>query len=389
MYMFNIKALQEKVNDCAKAMQSIVETAQAENRALTDEERAEFDQLNKEATTAKEDIARYQQAAQFGLNLDDPTQNNKLTVEQKETRAFENFLSNKLFGAPLQEGTNITRGDNGAVIPTTIVNKIIDKVKDISPLFRDAETYTGKGTIAIPYVDSANDNITAEFADEFTDGDATATKLLTVSLNEHLVRVLSLVSQSLINNASVDIVELVTTKMAEAVAELYEAAILGKKTTNGVDGISTVPANMTVTTKSATAITMDELIDLKSKLKTVFQRGAYFVMSPETWTAIQKLKDGNERYFLNNDVSNDFGDMLFGKPVYTTDFIDGIEAGKTAIAYVNPKKALAKYLSETFELKVLTEKYAEQHAIGFVGWSGFDAKVQNTQAIAVLKIKAA
>ena len=45
--------------------------------------------------------------------------------------------------------------------------------------------------------------------------------------------------------------------------------------------------------------------------------------------------------------------------------------------------ALAVKESETVEINVLNELYAAQHAIGVCGYAELDAKVENTQAIAV------
>ena len=42
-------------------------------------------------------------------------------------------------------------------------------------------------------------------------------------------------------------------------------------------------------------------------------------MSPETLTAISLLKDANDRYLLQDDITSDFGYTLLGKPVYETD----------------------------------------------------------------------
>ena len=47
---------------------------------------------------------------------------------------------------------------------------------------------------------------------------------------------------------------------------------------------------------------------------------------------------------------------------------------------------LATKFSEELAIQVLREVYAAQHAIGVVGWIEFDAKVQDQQKIAVLKM---
>ena len=62
--------------------------------------------------------------------------------------------------------------------------------------------------------------------------------------------------------------------------------------------------------------------------------------------------------------------------------MDGIATGKTVIYYGDFGQGLALQVSENFEVQTLNELYATQHAIGFVGFTEFDAKIQNQQAIA-------
>ena len=49
---------------------------------------------------------------------------------------------------------------------------------------------------------------------------------------------------------------------------------------------------------------------------------------------------------------------------------------------------LAIKISEDLSIEILREKFATQHAIGAVGWMEVDAKIQDEQKIAVLKMKA-
>ena len=64
-----------------------------------------------------------------------------------------------------------------------------------------------------------------------------------------------------------------------------------------------------------------------------------------------------------------------------------IAAGKTAI-YYGDMSGLALKISESPTIEILREKFATQHAIGIVGWLEADAKVEDEQKIAALKMKA-
>ena len=110
-------------------------------------------------------------------------------------------------------------------------------------------------------------------------------------------------------------------------------------------------------------------------------------MSKATRTAIRKLKDSDGNYILNKDATARWGYTLFGKPVYVSDNMPAMAGGKTAIFY-GDMSGLAVKIAENVSIEILREKYATQHAVGVVGWIEIDAKIENQQKIAALKMKA-
>ena len=372
----NEKELREKRDQIVEQMQAITDNAtNVEKRTLTTEEQQKFAGLKKEV----EDIDATLEAMEQSRTLLPPvkTPEKKEPVEDIEIRTFANIIRNRV-------DANITKTANGAVIPTTIAKKIIDVAKDRSPLFKDAEKYNIRGTVSIPYVDTDNDNITVAYATEFTELEAKDTKLLTVDLKGFLAGALCKVSRSLLNSTDLDLTTFVVNKMGAALADFLDKQIIQGDSTH-ITGLST--ATQIVTAKAATAITADELITLKNKLKSVFQAGAYWVMAPDTLTAVQQLKDENGRYLFNDEIKNGFSGTILGKPVYTSDQCPGMAATKTAIFYISPKQALSAKIVED-SVQILNEKYATQHAIGVVEWAEVDCKIQNQQAVAVLKMAA-
>ena len=372
----NEKELREKRDQIVEQMQAITDNAtNVEKRTLTTEEQQKFAGLKKEV----EDIDATLEAMEQSRTLLPPvkTPEKKEPVEDIEIRTFANIIRNRV-------DANITKTANGAVIPTTIAKKIIDVAKDRSPLFKDAEKYNIRGTVSIPYVDTDNDNITVAYATEFTELEAKDTKLLTVDLKGFLAGALCKVSRSLLNSTDLDLTTFVVNKMGAALADFLDKQIIQGDSTH-ITGLST--ATQIVTAKAATAITADELITLKNKLKSVFQAGAYWVMAPDTLTAVQQLKDENGRYLFNDEIKNGFSGTILGKPVYTSDQCPGMAATKTAIFYISPKQALAAKIVED-SVQILNEKYATQHSIGVVEWAEVDCKIQNQQAVAVLKMAA-
>ena len=383
--MDELKGLNEKRDELLGEMEQLTSGVKLEKRAFTEEETGRFESLRAQVEGIDKTVEAIEKARSLqrteqpkipetGMTKDGEGE----TEEDLQVRAFANVIRNRA-------DKNITKTDNGAVIPKTIANKIIDKVKDISPLFRDAEKYNVKGIVSIPYVDEASDNIQVAYAQEFTDLEAKDAKMLSIDLTGYLAGVLTKVSVSLINSADRDLVAWVISKMAAAVAEFMDKEIL-VGTSSKITGLST--ATNVQTAKAVDKITADELITLRNSLKSVYQSGAYWVMAPDTLTAVQKLKDNNGRYLFNDDIVEGFSGKILGNPVYTTDQAPEMAAGKNAIFYLNPAAGLAVKLVEE-SVQVLREKYATQHAIGVVAWVEADAKVQNQQAVAVLKMATA
>ena len=379
----NLKELMEKRNDLVDQIENLTKNVETEQRAFSQEENEKFESLTKEVEDIDKTIAQVERAQKL-TKVDTTTDNDEGENEDDlEVRAFADTIRR---GAD----SNITKGENTAVIPKTIANRIVDKIKDISPLFRDATKYNVKGTFSIPYVDSANDNITVAYAEEFTDLDAKSTHLLSVDLTGYLMGVLAKISISLLNSTDIDLVDFVVNKMAASAAAFIDKEILDPSAPTGdnakIKGLSN--AEQIVYAGSVSAITADTLIKLKNKLKSAYQAGAYFVMHPETLTAIQLLKDNNQRYIFNDEIQNGFSGTILGKPVYTSDQCPTIAEDANVIFYINPSQALAVKMVEE-SITILRERYATQHALGIVDWVELDARIQNQQAVAVLKMQLA
>ena len=381
--MNDIKTLAEQREAALAEMTQLTDAVKAEERTFTEEENTKFADLEKrindiDATVNAIEKTRTLEPAKEEEKKDmEETRTQELTTEELEIRTFANVLRNR-------DDANITKTANGAVIPKTIANKIIDAVKDISPLYRMSEKFNVRGQLSIPYVDTANDHIAVAYATEFTDLVAVDTKLLSVDLTGFLAGVLCKISKSLINATDFDLVNFVINKIAAAVAVWIDSQIING-TVNKITGLS--GATNTITAAATNAITVNELITLQDGLKSAYQDGAIWVMAPATWTAIKKVLAGTSNYELNASIEGGFAGRLLGKPVYTSDQVEAMAASKRAVFYVNPAEALATKLVED-SVQILNEKYAVQHAVGVVAWYEADCKVQNQQAAAVLVMKA-
>lgn len=383
----NLKKLTEQREKKQKEMQDLVDAADAEERSLNDAEIAEFEKLEKEVLGIDASI----RAVNVARNLDDDIpagdddgkeekkdkEQEQREIEERDLADFEAYLRGKV---EERDSTNMVKTENGAVIPSTIANKIIQKVADICPIYHDADRYNVKGTLQIPYYDEDTKDIKMEYCDEFTDGESSVGKLASITLTGYLARAITDVSKSLINNSKFNIVDFVVNRMALSIAKFLEKELL-HGTDSKVEGLRGVTQK--VTAVSATTVTADEIIDLQEEVPDEHQANAYFTMNKKTRTAIRKLKDGQGNYLLNKDANSRWGYTLYGKDVYTSANMDEMAAGKTAI-YYGDYKGLAVKVSEDINIDVLRETKARQHAVEVLGFVEFDAKVQNAEMIAAL-----
>lgn len=275
--------------------------------------------------------------------------------------------------------------NNGGIIPTTIASRIIEKVKELSPIYQMATVYNVGGDLVFPVYDEASSSIKAVYSDDMAELTEGTGKFTTVKLQNFIVGCLAKVSKSLMNRTDFDLVSFVVQKVAQAIAEFLE-----KECLVGTDGKMTgvLSAPQGVTSAAASAITADELLDLQMAVPEVYQTGACWIMHKDTLKAIRKLKDGDNNYLLNRDITNSFGWSLLGKPVYISENCPKMAAGAKAVVY-GDMSGLSVKLAQNVEIQVLMEKFATQHAIGVVGYIECDSKITEPQKLAVLTMKSA
>ncbi len=387
----NYKGLAEKKNDLITRAEEILNDAETNKRELTDDEAQELAEIRDDVRKIKEALKIHDELKDEKKELkeegaDDMKEAEEMKEaackEEAERRAFENYVRGVVMNK--RDDVDLTKAANGAVIPTSIANKIIAKVYNICPILERSTKYNVKGKLVVPYYDETSHAITVAYAEEFTELESNVGSFDKIELDGFLAGTLTLISRSLINNAQFNIVDFIVERMAYAIKRFIENELLNG-TEDAVEGLSTLTNS--ITAAATNAITADEVVRLHDAIKDDFQANAIWIMSPATRTALRTLKSTTGYYLLNDDISTPFGTSLLGKPVYVSDNMPDMTAGKTAI-YYGDMRGLATKFSEEMTIEVLREKYATQHAVGVVGWLEFDAKVEDAQKIAKLVMHA-
>ena len=379
-----LKKMRENREEKVKALENVLNAAKTENRAMTAEEQASFDAIEKEIADIDKTIEAEERAIEAKNKNAGGGEPKKETQEELEERAFVKYVLGAAAGLEERAGElNLTMANNGAIVPISIANKIIKKVKDISPILSRATVYYMTGELKVPvYGASSGHDVKVAYSDDFTELTADAGKFTSVDLKGYLVGALTLIGRKLKTNAMFNVTDFIVNYMAEEIAAFLEGELLNGTTSKMEGALSTTNEK---TAAAAAAITADELIDLQAQVKQAFQSDACWIMHPETFTAVKKLKDGQNRYLLQDDFTGEFPYRLLGKPVFVSDNMPKIATGKKTVLY-GDMSGLSVKIAEQLEIEVLREKYATQHAIGVVAWMEVDSKVTDSQRMAVLKM---
>lgn len=129
-----LKYLTEQRAENQSKMQEILSGAKDEKRAMTEEEIKKFKELKKMIDEIGETIKAEEEARKEEIDEAQKEEAEKQTenTEAAEQRAFANFIR----GIKAEKrANNLDLGNNGAIVPQTIANKIIEKVKEICPIY--------------------------------------------------------------------------------------------------------------------------------------------------------------------------------------------------------------------------------------------------------------
>ena len=142
-----------------------------------------------------------------------------------------------------------------------------------------------------------------------------------------------------------------------------------------------------VTAGSASAITVDNLIDLIYALKSPYRRNAVFLMRDITVSGLRKLKDSNGAYLWQPSVQAGEPDRLLGHALYTSPYVPAVAAGALPIAFGDFRNYwIADRMGRTVQR--LNELYAGNGQVGFLATERVDGKVILPEGIQLLKMGA-
>lgn len=367
----NLKQLIELRNEKITDLQALKEIAKT--RAITDEENTKFEELTKEIRSldTRINILETEERELVNAEVD------KLDVSQ-ELREFLKNPSISLRAYGTGAGNVFKASEAGAIIPKTLSDKIIEKILVESDVLPKLTKFSLTGELLIPKFDAST--LSVAFYDEFAETVESNAQFTSIKLTTFRISGLLKISQELIHNVKFDIESFLISKIAESFRLFLEKSVV-QGASGRFDSLFTASTENTLTLAKKDTYTINDLIDLQAKLKSVFQSKAVFVMHKDTLTILRKLQDNNGQYYVLPDVTRGFGQQVLNTSILTTDYAP---AGQVLYADLS---AYGLSVSEEMNIQVLNEKFATQHAVGVSIHGQFGGKITDEQAFALLKNK--
>lgn len=258
----------------------------------------------------------------------------------------------------------------GAAVPTTTVNKIIDKVKEYCPIINKIELLHVKGSVTLPAEGTTAD---AQKHAEGATITADADTLVKVTLAGFEITKLVTVSKS-VETMSIDSFETwLVNKIARKVSDKIDNLIFNGSGTGEAQGVNAITwnASNSVTVGANATLTEANVTGVVALMNGGYFAGAEWYMSSSTFFSdFHPLMDKSK----NNVVTEDHGVYrVMGKVVNFDERIAAHEAilGDFYRGYIGN-------LQE--DVNVTSQFMTRENAYDFLGCAIFDGKVQAVEA---------
>ena len=402
--MSKILELREKRAKAWDAAKQFLDAKRGADGMLSEEDTATYDKMEQDVMNLGKEIERLERQAAIDAELSKAT-STPLTGKpgakmgkdetEKTGRASDeykgSFWNAMRVKAPmpsvlnaLQEGTD---SEGGYLVPDEFERTLVEALEEENVFRTLAHVIkTSSGDRKIPVVASKG---TASWVDEegaYTESDDAFSQ---VSIGAYKLGTMIKVSEELLADSVFDLEAYISREFARRIGAREEESFFngdGKGKPLGIlaakDG-----AEVGVTAASATAITADEVIDLFYSLKAPYRKNAVWVLNDATVKQIRKLKDSTGQYLWQPSLVAGTPDTILGRPVKTSAFMPTAAAGAKTIAFGDFKYYwIADRQGRTF--KKLSELYAANGQVGFMGTQRVDGKLILPEAIKVLQMKA-
>lgn len=238
--------------------------------------------------------------------------------------AFMEFvLRNTPIPAELRADANTTTGDAASVIPTVLVNQIIEKMDNVGMILPLITKTSYAAGVEIP---TSTVKPVASWVSEGAGSDRQKKATGKISFTYHKLRCEISMSMEVGTMALSSFEAKFVENVAKAMIYAIENAVINGTGSGQPKGIltETVPEGQTVT---ATELTFDKLAEAEGKLPQEHETGAKWCMNKKTFALVQGMvdKEGQPVARVNYGIGKALERMILGREVVVTPYVaDGV-----------------------------------------------------------------
>ncbi|MEA4926398.1 MAG: phage major capsid protein [Syntrophomonadaceae bacterium] len=399
--MSKILELREKRAKAWDAAKAFLDSKRGTDGLLSAEDVATYEKMEADVVNLGKEIDRLERQQALDAELNKPVntpitgkpgqpnpENKTGRASDEYKRAFWNAMRSKTAGYEVLNALQVgTDSEGGYLVPDEFERTLVEALQEEN-IFRTMAKIiqTASGDRKIPVVASKG---TASWVDEEGAIPESDDAFGQVSIGAYKLATMIKVSEELLNDSVFNLESYIAREFARRIGAKEEESFFIGNGTGKPTGIfnATGGAELGVTAASATAITVDEIMDLFYSLKSPYRKNAVFVMNDSTVKAIRKLKDGNGQYLWQPSISAGQPDTILNRPVKTSAYVPAIAAGAKTIAFGDfGYYWIADRQGRSFQR--LNELYAATGQVGFKATQRVDGKLILSEAIKVLKMKA-
>lgn len=304
------------MTDVKKEINELLGGYNAEIKAMADEikgnigayaeTKAAIEEFKKQNKDLLEAVAEMQTKMAKGITV-----GNTNIYDRPEVKSMGNWMKQNAEGKAM----TVNYGPSGGyVVPPVLVAQVQMQLRDMDPIRQYANIISITGSLAeVPYEDTDAD---AEWVGEIeTRNNTTAPGLGLNNIPVNTLQATIPVSRNLLADGVINVEQYVIDRVMNKFGRKEGAAFVTGAGVKTPQGIFTSSKLTTMNGGSTSAITCDNLIDLKANLPSAIDADAVYIMNKKTAAYLRKLKDTYGQYLWQPAMSAGMPPTFDGQPV--------------------------------------------------------------------------
>ena len=305
--------------------------------------------------------------------------------DKKDLKNEQRNIDYAEFNSIIRENRSLQTTAEGAnLIPQNVADLVVQKMVEISPVFARAMKFPStSGSLKIAREDEFA--FQASFVGEGKNLIEGALALQEVTLKQKRVGASIHLTNQLINDSAINIVDYISSLLARRVIKAVEKSMLTGNKDEEFRGIihdKDIP-NITVST-SINNITYDTLLEMYNSVHPDYLVGAVFIVEKSAFSKISQLKDAAGHFYMQNGIVNGRPTRtLFGAEVFVTDSLPNT----APIVFGNIEQGYALMIKQAQGIRLIEDSQTALQGTKFFLYDMYaDGAVYNPQALAKLTV---